>query len=250
MGNVQLLNQIDINVIKELVEILDPVRATVEVLSSNETTLFTADIALEHLLQKLATFKSNIGIKIFTSIRSRINERRIEQFSSLSFFINQPNNYPPKKGFLNYSSKSALYELALNLLKRLYQKDDKDDMAELSEPVIVEPVVQETNEQKNDYRKELKLVLMTASTPRQPTTKTNIDIKSIKKEFQNYENSGQKTTNITRLINLCKAMRPTSTEPERTFSTSGNFVTKLRSRLSDIAINALVFLKFHFTRKN
>jgi len=41
----------------------------------------------------------------------------------------------------------------------------------------------------------------------------------------------------------------TSVESERVFSTVGNIVTKLRSRLGDDAVDALCFLKGYYTRK-
>lgn len=205
---------------------------------SRDTTLYTADIALEHLLKKLSTLTSSIGVKIFDSVRLRINERRLESLSSLVYFINQPNNYPPKKGFLKYSTKSELYEVATNLLKRLYPDNTETE----HEPINVGPVEPSTN-----YREQLKAALTVANSPK-PHNKQPTVSKNIKRDFQNYENLGLKTENIKRLIQICQSIRPTSTEPERTFSTSGNFVTKLRSRLADTAVNALVFLKYHFKR--
>lgn len=39
---------------------------------------------------------------------------------------------------------------------------------------------------------------------------------------------------------------PTSVESERAFSSSGQFVTKVRSRLNDHTLNSLCFLRAHF----
>ena len=41
---------------------------------------------------------------------------------------------------------------------------------------------------------------------------------------------------------------PTSIEPERNFSTTGFFGTKIRSRLNDETLDALVFLKNYYKK--
>ena len=69
---------------------------------------------------------------------------------------------------------------------------------------------------------------------------------SLRKEMSLYEATHSLTPNLKMLLDALIKIRPTSTQNERNFSTSGIFVTKQRSRLSDRAINALCFLKFHF----
>ena len=52
-----------------------------------------------------------------------------------------------------------------------------------------------------------------------------------------------------RLELLDKALRtikPTSVEPERAFSIMGYFCTKLRNRMSDETLDAMVFLRQHY----
>ena len=39
------------------------------------------------------------------------------------------------------------------------------------------------------------------------------------------------------------SIKPTSTEPERAFSIMGYFCTKIRNRLSDEALDAMVFMR-------
>jgi hypothetical protein len=73
---------------------------------------------------------------------------------------------------------------------------------------------------------------------------------SLKKEMSLYEATCTLTTNLKMLLDALLTIRPTSTQKERYFSTSGIFVKKQRSRLSDRAINALCVLKFHFKNGN
>lgn len=72
----------------------------------------------------------------------------------------------------------------------------------------------------------------------------------IKKEFLLFEKTGKRTPNLETLYKALISVKPTSTENERVFSISGNVVSKIRSRLSDKSINALVYLKAYFIRIN
>jgi hypothetical protein len=81
-------------------------------------------------------------------------------------------------------------------------------------------------------------------------TEAQIPRSLIKKEFQLFESTGKRTPNLENLYKAVMTVKPTSTENERVFSLSGNIVTKIRNRLSDEAINALLFLKAYFILKN
>ena len=59
----------------------------------------------------------------------------------------------------------------------------------------------------------------------------------------------KKTTAICELASCISTIPPTSVEAERTFSASGLFLTKLRSRLSDKSLDTLISLKFYFANK-
>lgn len=72
----------------------------------------------------------------------------------------------------------------------------------------------------------------------------------IKKEFLLFEQTGKRSPNLESLYKALLSVKPTSTENERVFSISGNVVNKIRNRLSDKAINALVFLKAYFIRQS
>jgi hypothetical protein len=54
---------------------------------------------------------------------------------------------------------------------------------------------------------------------------------------------------LEKLFKALKTFPPTSIEAERAFSSAGIFITKLRNRLSQTTIDALMFLK-HFFNKN
>lgn len=82
------------------------------------------------------------------------------------------------------------------------------------------------------------------SSSTQSSQQVNFD--KLKDEFKIYKSTGNPTKNISSLIMALDTIKPTSTESKRTFSVAGNFCTKIRSRLSDKSLSALVFLKYHF----
>ena len=53
----------------------------------------------------------------------------------------------------------------------------------------------------------------------------------------------EKTENVAVAFDWLKDIVPTSVEAERIFSTVGNFVAKLRSRMNDDTVDALIILK-------
>ncbi len=81
------------------------------------------------------------------------------------------------------------------------------------------------------------------------TVEKKDDYKSLQKEFTLYEATGQLTPNLQKLRDSLLVIKPTSVESERSFSSVGLFVTKLRSRLSDDSVDKLCVLKAYFRRQ-
>ena len=73
-------------------------------------------------------------------------------------------------------------------------------------------------------------------TDRVTPMKENKD-KHLAKEFDLFDATGQRTTNIYLLLDALKSIPPTSVELERSLSAAGLLVTKLRTRLSDRSMN-------------
>ncbi len=64
-----------------------------------------------------------------------------------------------------------------------------------------------------------------------------------KKEFSVLESTGERPSCSEKVYQALLTLPPSSTEAERTFSTAGFFVTKLRSKLGDNVIDTLCFLR-------
>ena len=69
----------------------------------------------------------------------------------------------------------------------------------------------------------------------------------IKKEMSLFEIEGIRPTYLEKLFKSLQTIRPTSVESERAFSSMGLFATRLRTRLSDENLDALVFMRQHYT---
>jgi hypothetical protein len=52
------------------------------------------------------------------------------------------------------------------------------------------------------------------------------------------------------LFDALKTIKPSSVASERVFSISGNFVSRIRTRLSNRSVDILCFLKSYFLKKN
>ncbi|KAH9629866.1 hypothetical protein HF086_006550, partial [Spodoptera exigua] len=65
-------------------------------------------------------------------------------------------------------------------------------------------------------------------------------------EMALHENGGGRGKLLTMAYNAFITTKPTSVESERAFSTAGYFCNKIRSRLNDSSLDALIFLRSHF----
>ena len=75
-------------------------------------------------------------------------------------------------------------------------------------------------------------------------------LQEVKREFAIFENSGQRPSMIDKVFHAIQSVPPTSVEAERAFSAAGLFITKIRSRLGDNAIDKLCFLRQFLLKQN
>lgn len=82
----------------------------------------------------------------------------------------------------------------------------------------------------------------------EPEEVTSSTPQTLKKEFLVLEATNKRTKNLDLLFNALKTIKPSSVASERVFSISGNFVSKVRTRLSSKFIDVLCFLKSYFIK--
>lgn len=225
LGRSDLWEAIDMEFLEELLSILSPIKLTVEALSRSDCNLMTAEGAMNFLTSKLQTMDTDWSDRFLQNITTRISQRKNESIVSVMKFVQSPSSQPRQ-----------VLETSANLLKRLYPV----------EPEEVEAMDQDVVHVQEEYSlvDELNAAISAATTE----NLINPGFDKLKQEFNIFKLTGNKTENVILLQNALKTIRPTSTESERTFSLANNFCTKIRSKLSDKSLNALVFLKSHFLK--
>lgn len=141
-------------------------------------------------------------------------------------------------------SKATLIKFIEVLFNRLFPNTSTSDIPESDAQI---PITRDDEQNSAaSFELQLKMAIETAAAGSKKNEEVHLSKSLIEKEFQLFESTGKRTPN---LESLYKAVKPTSTRNEHVFSLSGNIVSKIRNRLSDTAINALIFLKAYFITK-
>lgn len=228
-----LLNNINFKLLTELSEALKPIRLTIETLGRKDATLFSADLTINFMKNKLKESNTQISSALLNNISKRVDERINLNLMNLLKCLKDTNNVP---------SKQAI-NLAENIMRRIFKDNESlvvngsDSNVQVNEP-----------EHQKEFTMEEELSEILKSGNEEPMEKTDFD--KLKQEFVLYKNTGKRTENLQKLFNALCSIKPTSTDCERAFSVSNNFCTKIRSKLSDKSLNSLIFLKFYFLRQN
>ena len=78
-------------------------------------------------------------------------------------------------------------------------------------------------------------------------TGSALQLNVLRKEMNLYEATNKLPRNLCLMKKALLTVTPVTAEVERSFSTSGRFISRLRSRLGDRTIDALQFLKGHYS---
>ena len=78
--------------------------------------------------------------------------------------------------------------------------------------------------------------------------KSDVTLKLVDQEMKLFEAKGRISEHPTleKLYRALLTIKPTSCEPERAFSSMGYFVTKIRNRLNDDTVDALIFQRQYY----
>jgi hypothetical protein len=131
----------------------------------------------------------------------------------------------------NKSPTNSDLRLAKELLNRLFTVDSTSDQEIEPEKEAPSTLEEELNEIINGVYDEPQVCH---------------EYNSLKTEFNAFAKTGCRTGNLQKLYDALLTIKPTSTDVERVFSTTNWFCSKIRSRLSDKSLSALVFLKLYY----
>ena len=131
-------------------------------------------------------------------------------------------------------------------MQRIFSNEHKEPENDIE----ITYVEEEERQEMITMEEELAKVIHNSISKEQQIGSMLFEIKNIKQEFTLFRNIGKRTDNMQKLFDAICTIKPTSTDSERVFSISANFCTKIRSRLSDKSLNALVFLKSYYLKLN
>ncbi len=232
LNKTELVDQINFEELKNLQMVLEPVKLAVENLSRENVTLINSETILNFMLEKLDNLESEIGERLAGNLRKRIDERNNPILMELLQSLKDPK-FPPSKTVINFAG---------DLASRLFGIEEESLSAAANSNVV-----STSNIPILSMQEELNLLLQKDET--ENFAVGNDKFKWLKTEFVLFKNSGQRTENLQKIYNSLLSIRPTSTDVERVFSICTSFCTKIRSRLSDKSLNALVFLKYYYKKK-
>lgn len=221
-----------------MVNALEPVKAATESLSANNVNLMTCEITLQFVLDELSSQSTSIGHGLYEAIKNRISQRRNKKMVSLLYYLSHEkpltsNNH----SVLTYSNKKEIRATVVKVYNRLFPNDPS--LPSSSSDIDVSVV--ETKDLSVKER-----LLARINKRKSNESGVGPGMPSLNKEMDTFDKTGVLSIRLKKLRDAVLTIKPTSTESERIFSTSGHFVSCKRTRLSDDSINAIVFNKYYF----
>lgn len=242
-----LLSEAEFNLIREIVQILDPIKTAVEALCQRDMNLYKADIVLKFMLSEIEKNQSPLGTELGNQLRTRIEQRRTVLSSILSY-LHSPTENETEGLFLTLSKKriqQEIYNLIKNYVKptstgassvEIVDVEESDDELPLANLLI----------KKNVFLKDkLKEALKKTTKPQKPGMRydnDNIDLpKIIFREMEFFENGAGRGFHLQLAYDMLMTIPLTSVESERTFSIAGMLCSKIRSSFRDNTLDQLFF---------
>ena len=226
---------------KSLCNILEPVKLTSDSLCRNDANLITADAAIMFLIDTLTkeSGNNNIHAKVMRdTVVKRISERRNHVIVHLMKYLvngDVPNTVDVITGAK--ITKTSLHAKANAMFSKLFGhettgSDNPDVILEEEEDMSLADklnrAIAESTQQKDN----------------QPAQRVPLT-----QDFKLFEATKKRSERLEKLFQALLTTKPTSAESERSFSAGGSFCTKIRSRMNDNTLSALISLKHYFKHR-
>ena len=227
---------------KSLCNILEPVKLTSDSLCRNDANLITADAAINFLIDTLATETgcNNIHAQIMKdSVIKRISERRnLVLVHLMKYLVNGDFSQVADQITGTKVTKSSIHTKANLMFTKLFGQEDTAG----NEGPDVDP------EEEKDMSLAEKLNRVIAKSTQQSNNQPTQRV-PLTQDFKLFEATKKRTERLEKLFQALLTTKPTSVESERAFSAGGSFCTKIRSRMNDDTLSALVSLKQYFKHR-
>uniref|UniRef100_A0A2S2QKB9 HAT C-terminal dimerisation domain-containing protein n=1 Tax=Sipha flava TaxID=143950 RepID=A0A2S2QKB9_9HEMI len=240
------LEDSDYNLITEITEVLTPVKLTVEAIGRRDATLCTTDAAFKFLFKELFEKNSILANEMRTCLSNRIKKRRRPELSGVLNYLQNPHD--------DYDQITCLKDL-FSLPKNDFIRKQ---IIKLIERIHIEnyPIKEEQQQRESikftqlTLKEKLELKISKSKRTIDPKIQRETDlVKIIKKEMNLFENGGTRGHHLELAFKYLMSIPPTSIESERAFSAAAYMGNKLRSRLGDGTLDALLLLRSYFQHK-
>ena len=256
----------DIGTLEELCNALEPINELSLVLGRMDTTILDSEAMIGLTIELLDQQGTEISSRLKEALVREILKRRNTTLVHLFEYLKDPDYIKKRKDIFGEPiQKFEIVELAQRLHERLFPVQVKQ---EVNEAATDDELDQDQHEDKPLTTKEkfaLALKQSKACSSGKLKSGTNGEMSNkkrkkskicsnlIEKEMAVYEDKEntkfKRPHNLENLYQALLTIPPTSIESERSFSATGLFMTKLRSRLGDTTLNALVFLRDYYKRE-
>lgn len=226
---------------------LSPIEECILFLGKTNTNLLQADGMIKYVFDKLDQIDSDMSRTLSELLESEIqNRRNVDIVSLLKCLHTKSQDFSSKllcKEF-KYSSKSQQIRTAQRLYHHLFLQLTERD--ELESTFFSSDSDQLPKKQLMDASRYLEEQF--SATPSFESEESNeVDIK---KEIQLMVATKKRTPKLDKLYTALLTIQPSSTSCESAFSVASSFVPKRRSKMKSDLLEALVFLKYYFLKKD
>jgi len=238
-----------------LCDALRPIEYAVKMLCKESANLISAENAITFVNDELAKLDTPIANALKERFEERIIQRRNNVLVHLMMYLENPKFIDKKKDSLQVKiEKNKIVKLAVSLIQKLFMEEGDFEMTkEEGEIIIVEEKDSkaEVTDSKSLSLDEKFATFLKTKENFMSDSEPSIDHleKIVKREMALFEASKSLPKNLSNLKKSLHSIKPTSVESERAFSAMNAFATKIRSRLNDDTMDAMIFLRQYYKNK-
>lgn len=250
----------DFELVDKIVDVLTPIKLTVEAICRRDANLCTADAALKFLIKQLSSKNSTLAKKMKTSLVERIKQRRSDDLTGVLNYLQNPRKDDEDQllsdlewqDLFPVPTQALVRKQIKSIIKRLHSRDDTEE-EEMSGSQIDDELQQGIPQPQLTLKEKLQLEIdksMNSPDPKVQIQNESGLANSIRREMSLFENGGTRGYHLEIANKYLMSIPPTSVEPERAFSAAAYIGNKLRSRLGSETLDALIFLRLYFRNSN
>jgi hypothetical protein len=116
LGQIDLYNCINFQVLEDVVNVVKPVADATNVLSKSDTSILEGDIVMEVLCNNLAEINTDTGKKMLKAVKERYEERKNVLLISLARYLHNPHFFRKRKHPFVYSQKQEVHYFYYSIL--------------------------------------------------------------------------------------------------------------------------------------